>query len=55
MSVHQMMYWGGVAIGSIVWGIVAEIWGIPIALLVAAIGLVIGLVTSTRYKLKPHH
>ncbi|CUR52210.1 Major facilitator superfamily transporter [Nitrosotalea devaniterrae] len=53
VSVHQMMYWGGVAFGSIVWGIVAEIWGIPTALIAAAIGLVIGLVTSTRYKLKP--
>ena len=54
VSVHQMIYWGGVAIGSIVWGIVAEIWGIPTALLAASIGLVIGLATSTRYKLKPH-
>ncbi|MDE1725995.1 MAG: MFS transporter [Thaumarchaeota archaeon] len=54
VSVHQMMYWGGVAFGSIVWGIVAEIWGIPTALLAAAIGLVIGLAISTRYKLKPH-
>jgi MFS family permease len=53
VSVHQMVYWGGVAIGSIIWGIVAEIWGIPTALLAASIGLVIGLVTSTRYKLKP--
>src|SRR5947209_16415 len=53
VSVHQMIYWGGVAIGSIVWGIVAEIWGIPTALLAASIGIVIGLVTSTLYKLKP--
>jgi len=53
VSVHQLVYWGGVALGSIVWGIVAEIWGIPTALLAASIGLVIGLVTSTRYKLKP--
>ncbi len=53
VSVHQLVYWGGVAVGSIVWGIVAEIWGIPTALLAASIGLVIGLVTSTRYKLKP--
>jgi len=53
VSVHQLVYWGGVALGSMVWGIVAEIWGIPTALLAAAIGLVIGLVTSTRYKLKP--
>ncbi|HEV2193384.1 MAG TPA: MFS transporter [Nitrosopumilaceae archaeon] len=53
VSVHQLVYWGGVAIGSIIWGIVAEIWGIPTALLAASIGLIIGLVTSTRYKLKP--
>jgi len=53
VSVHQMIYWGGVAFGSMVWGIVAEIWGIQTALLAAAIGLVLGLVTSTRYKLKP--
>jgi len=53
VSVHQLVYWGGVALGSMVWGIVAEIWGIPTALLAASIGLVIGLVTSTRYKLKP--
>jgi MFS family permease len=54
VSVHQLVYWGGVAVGSIVWGIVAEIWGIPTALLAASIGLIIGLLTSTRYKLKPH-
>jgi MFS family permease len=53
VSVHQMMYWGGVAFGSIVWGIVAEIWGMPIALIAAAIGLAVGLATSARYKLKP--
>jgi transmembrane secretion effector len=53
VSVHQLVYWGGVALGGIVWGIVAEIWGMPTALLAASIGLVIGLVTSTRYKLKP--
>lgn len=53
VSVHQMVYWGGVAIGSIIWGIVAEIWGIPYTLLAASIGLMIGLVTSISYKLKP--
>jgi MFS family permease len=54
VSVHQMIYWGGVAFGSIIWGIVAEFWGISIALLAASVGLIIGLVTSTRYKLIPH-
>jgi quinol monooxygenase YgiN len=53
VSVHQMMYWGGVAFGSIIWGVVAEVWGIPIALIAAAVGLIVGLVTSTRHKLKP--
>lgn len=54
VSVHQMMYWGGVALGSIVWGIVAEIWGIPVALLAASIGILSGLALGIRYKLKPH-
>ena len=54
VSVHQLVYWGGVAMGSIMWGIVAETWGIPTALLAASIGLAIGLITSTRYKLEPH-
>ena len=53
VSVHQMVYWGGVAFGSIIWGIVAEVWGIPVALFAAACGLLIGLVLSTSYKLKP--
>ncbi len=54
VSVHQMVYWGGVALGSIVWGIVAEVWGIPVALFAASVGLLVGLIASTRYKLKPH-
>lgn len=53
VSVHQMLYWGGIAMGSIMWGIVAEIWGIPAALLGAAIGLIIGLAAAKRYKLEP--
>ncbi|MBI1829518.1 MAG: MFS transporter [Thaumarchaeota archaeon] len=53
VSVHQLVYWGGVALGSVIWGIVAEIWGIPTALFAASIGLIIGLLTSTRFKLKP--
>jgi len=53
VSVHQLVYWGGVALGSIAWGIVAEIWNPQIALFAASIGLVIGLVASIRHKLKP--
>ncbi|MDE1764267.1 MAG: MFS transporter [Thaumarchaeota archaeon] len=53
VSVHQLVYWGGVAFGSIIWGIVAEVWGIPMALLAAACGLVIGLIFSIRFKLTP--
>lgn len=54
VSVHQLVYWGGVVMGSIMWGIFAEILGIPTTLLAASIGLVIGLATSTRYKLEPY-
>jgi MFS family permease len=53
VSVHQMLYWGGIAMGSIIWGIVGEFWGIPVALLSASIGLIIGLAAATRYKLEP--
>ena len=54
VSVHQMVYWGGVALGSIVWGVVAEIWGLHVALFAASVGLLVGLIVSTHYKLKPH-
>ncbi|MGI0045911.1 MAG: MFS transporter [Nitrosotalea sp.] len=54
VSVHQMIYWGGVAFGSIIWGLVAQVWGVPVALLAASVGLIVGLATSARYKLQPN-
>ena len=39
--------------GSIMWGLVAEFWGIPSAFLAASIGLIIGIGMATRYKLDP--
>ena len=53
VSVHQMVYWGGVAFGSVIWGIVADVFGVHVALLAGACGLIAGLVLSTRYKLTP--
>lgn len=40
------------AIGSILWGAVAARIGIPVALLLAALGLVIGLTAAARYQLQ---
>ncbi len=42
----------GMAIGTFLWGLLAEYIGIPSALQLAAIGLVIGLVIFARYRLK---
>lgn len=53
VAVHQLVYWGGFTLGGILWGSIAEIFGIPLTLLAASIGLVIGLTTMTRYKLEP--
>ena len=53
VSVHQMLYWGGIAMGSIMWGIVAEFFGIPVVLLAASFGLIVGLAAAIRYKLEP--
>ncbi|MDF5734208.1 MULTISPECIES: MFS transporter [unclassified Nostoc] len=51
LGTYQMVFQGGSAIGSIVWGVAAEHWGTPSALFVAAIGLVLGTFTARRYRL----
>ncbi|MBN3962653.1 MFS transporter [Nostoc sp. NMS8] len=51
LGTYQMVFQGGSAIGSIVWGVAAEHWGMPSALFVAAIGLVGGTFTARRYRL----
>jgi Transmembrane secretion effector len=43
---------GGMAAGSVLWGVVAERAGIPMALSMAALGLGAGITAAVRYPLK---
>ena len=51
MAVYLLVFMGGLAAGSAVWGFVAARIGVSDALLLAAVGLLIGLVASWRYRL----
>jgi MFS family permease len=51
MAVYLLVFMGGLAAGSAVWGFVAARAGVSAALLFAAIGLVIGPVATWRYRL----
>jgi quinol monooxygenase YgiN len=51
MAVYLLMFTGGLAAGSAVWGVVAARLGISSALLISAIGLIAGLGTIWRYRL----
>jgi MFS family permease/quinol monooxygenase YgiN len=51
LGVYQLVFQGGLAIGSAVWGGLAEQFGNQAALLMAAIGLLFGLLAAIRYRL----
>jgi MFS family permease len=51
LALYLLVFQGGTAVGSILWGAVAERVGIPAALLFAALGLIGGLAVLTRYRL----
>lgn len=51
LSVYQLVFQGGIAVGSALWGLVAEHLGNSTALLGAAIGLIVGLTAAARYQL----
>jgi MFS family permease len=51
LGVYQLVFQGGLAIGSAIWGLVAQHSGNAIALSGAAIGLILGLVVAKRYRL----
>ncbi|GFE68155.1 MFS transporter [Chroococcus sp. FPU101] len=51
LGVYQMVFQGGLALGSLVWGLVAEEYGTTIALVCAAVGLIAGLPLAWRYRL----
>ena len=51
MAVYLLVFMGGLAAGSAVWGFVAARFGVSAALLLAAIGLVIGPLLTWRFRL----
>lgn len=53
LGIYQLVFQGGLAMGSALWGLVAQQWGNAIALSGAAIGLIFGLIIALRYRLAP--
>jgi MFS family permease len=51
LSVYTFVFMGGMAVGSAVWGAIAARFGVTTALTCAAVGLIIGVAASLRYKL----
>jgi MFS family permease len=51
LAMYVLAFQGGMAAGSALWGYVAAHAGIPVALIAAAIGLGLGLVTIAIYRL----
>ena len=39
MAVHQMVFFGAMVAGSLLWGKVANVWGVPVALIVSSVTL----------------
>ena len=52
LGVYMLAFFGGFAIGSAMWGWIAGRAGISLTLLIAAVGLVAGLATGIRFKLR---
>lgn len=52
LGMYQIVFQGGLAIGSSIWGLVAVRLGTPAALLLAALGLIVGLTAAVRYRLR---
>lgn len=51
LGAYLVVYQGGTAIGSLVWGLVAARLGDPLALLLAAVGAILGLAVGLRWHL----
>lgn len=52
LAVYLLIFFGGMAGGSVVWGVIASWTGVSTSLTLAAIGLGLGLVTSVKYPLQ---
>jgi MFS family permease len=51
LAVYMLVFFGGLAGGSILWGAVAGAWGLQSALLLASGGLLVGLGATARFRL----
>ncbi len=51
LAVTQMVFNGGLMFGSVIWGVAAERFGIPVALLLSAAGLALASVATLRWSL----
>src|SRR6266567_7462988 len=51
LGAYLVVYQGGTAIGSLVWGVVASRLGDPLAMVLAALGAVLGLAVGLRWHL----
>ena len=51
LALYLLVFQGGTAVGSLLWGAVAARVGIPAALVCAAVGLIAGFAVVTRYRL----
>jgi hypothetical protein len=54
IATYLITFQGGQAIGSAIWGVVAERAGDVIALTLAAAGLAVGLVAAVRWPVEDH-
>ncbi len=52
LGLYLLVFQGGTALGSIVWGVVAARFGVSLALLYAAVGLVVGLAAALWWRLQ---
>jgi MFS family permease len=43
VAIYNLIFFGGMGLGSIAWGLVAETFGVPITLVVIAVGMILGL------------
>jgi hypothetical protein len=55
IAAYLLTFQGGLAIGSAVWGVVAERAGDPVALTLAATGLATGLLAAVRWPVEHHN
>jgi MFS family permease len=52
LALYILVFFGGMALGSAVWGYTANLLGLPTALLIAAAGVLLGLVLTRRVRLR---